>query len=86
MDKNNSNNSDSSNIIIINDKVIFNENIDCEENLLVKDCIGVNSGVYIEGDLNTNNQNCFGLLSSLGNIYSKGNVYISDNNSKFLSI
>jgi hypothetical protein len=43
------------NYIIINDKVIFNENVDCEENLLVKDCIGVNSGVHIEGDLNTNN-------------------------------
>ena len=61
------------------------QNFETDQNLLVVGNMGVNSGVAVGKDLNTNNQNCFGLLSSYGNIYSNGNIYISndDNNDKY---
>ena len=61
------------NIIYINDNTIFKKNVE------INNCITVDGGMVIEGDLNTNNQNIFGLLSVHGNIYSNGDLYISSN-------
>lgn len=66
--------------IEVNEKIIFNEDVECEQNLNIIDSVGINSGLYVGEDLNTRNINSFGLILSYGNIFSSGNIFISDNN------
>ena len=61
------------------DNQIIDGNVLITENLEVEGVVGINSGTFISDDLNTNNQNCFGLFASRGNMYSEGNIYISNN-------
>jgi hypothetical protein len=68
------------NLIIIKDNVIFEENIEVNNNQLIDNVLGVNNGLSVGKDANFENINTFGLMSSYGNIYSNGSVFISNNN------
>jgi hypothetical protein len=49
--------------------------------ILNKKYFTIDKAGSIELDLNTKNQNCIGLFSCYGNMYCKGDFYISDNKS-----
>ena len=70
---------DNENIIYINENTIFKKNIEVNNNVEINNCMIVDGGMVIEGDLNTKNQNIFGLLSIHGNVFSEGDLYISSN-------
>jgi hypothetical protein len=70
---------DNENIIYINENTIFKKNIEVNNNVEINNCMVVDGGMVIEGDLNTKNQNIFGLLSIHGNVFSEGDLYISSN-------
>jgi hypothetical protein len=55
-ENNENNNISNDGYINIYDKVIFHNNIECEKNALIKDCLGINNSAAIELDLNTNKE------------------------------
>jgi hypothetical protein len=58
------------------DSIVINKNLIVEQSELINKVLEVDSGVAVGGDLNSNNQNVFGLLSVYDNIYSSGDIFL----------
>jgi hypothetical protein len=58
------------------DNIVINKNLIVQESELINKVLKVDSGVTVGGDLNSNNQNVFGLLSVYDNIYSSGDIFL----------
>jgi len=63
---------------------IFKGDVLLNSNLQVNDCLNVLSGAIVNGDLDANNTNIFGLQSTYGNTMSYGNIYVSNDKEKYI--
>jgi hypothetical protein len=58
------------------DNIVINKNLIVQQSEIINKKLEVDSGTAIGGDLNSNNQNVFGLLSVYDNIYSSGDIFL----------